>query len=107
QAAVAGRFGAADSLLADFAQRYPSTNEAAETGYWRAVFQLDPGAHTPSLAAPMALLDAYLAAKEPREHAVEATSVRRLAGQLDAVRQALGANAQQMRDAAAAANARS
>src|SRR3954467_14146238 len=40
--AAAMRFGIADRLLAAFAESHAGTPEAIETGFWRAVFKLDP-----------------------------------------------------------------
>jgi len=105
--ALEGRFDAADSALGDFAQRYPGTTEALETAYWRAVFKMDPSNPRASVPTAIALLDAYLADKHPREHVVEATSLRRVGGQLDALSR-LAANAMtQAKDASnVAANAK-
>ncbi len=92
--ATSGRFAAADSVLAAFALRNPGTPEASETAYWRAVYALDPSAQTPSLVGPMALLDGYIAGGPPRVHLSEATTLRRMANQLDALSKAAAANAQ-------------
>jgi len=78
-----GHFESADSLLAQFASRYPNSREAVETAYWRAVIGMDPSNSRSSLPAATAFLDAYLAGPRPREHLREATALRRLAGQVD------------------------
>jgi hypothetical protein len=78
-----GHFQSADSLLAQFASRYPDSREAVETAYWRAVIGMDPANSRSSLATATAFLDAYLAGPRPREHLREATALRRLAGQVD------------------------
>jgi hypothetical protein len=78
-----GHFESADSLLAQFASRYPNSREAAETAYWRAVIGMDPSNSRSSLATATAFLDAYLAGPRPRDHLREATALRRLAGQVD------------------------
>jgi hypothetical protein len=83
--AAQGRFEAADSILASFAARYPGTAETLETAYWRALFKLDPLDRTESLAPAMSLLDGYVADTRPREHLVEAVSLRRLATQIEAL----------------------
>jgi hypothetical protein len=90
--AVQGSFDAADTILAQFATRYPGTDEALETAYWRAVFEMDPT--NPHASLPMAIqsLDGYLADQRPRLHVSEATTMRRLAAQLDAMNR-LAANA--------------
>ncbi|MGH7619823.1 MAG: hypothetical protein ACREPM_21630, partial [Gemmatimonadaceae bacterium] len=105
--ALTGKFGAADSTLADFATRYPGTPEALETAYWRALFNLDPTNALGSLPTAMASLDAYLGDSRPREHVTEATVVRRLAGEVDALNSAAANAAAQARDATqTAANAK-
>ncbi len=78
-----GHFESADSLLAQFASRYPNSREAAETAYWRAVIGMDPANSRSSLATATTFLDAYLSGPRPREHLREATALRRLAGQVD------------------------
>lgn len=90
--AADGKFDVADSVLADFATRYPGTSEALETTYWRAIFQLDPTNPRASLTNAMAGLDGYLADPRPRQHITEATTIRRVAGQLDGLNR-LAANA--------------
>ena len=77
------KFDAADSILADFATRFPGTSEALETAYWRSIFRLDPANPRGSVQNAMAALDGYLADPRPRQHTTEATTIRRLAGQLD------------------------
>lgn len=86
------KFDAADSILADFATRFPGTSEALETAYWRSIFRLDPANPHGSVANAMAALDGYLADPRPRQHAIEAATIRRLAGQLDGLNR-LTANA--------------
>lgn len=90
--AANGRFDGADSTLADFATKYPGSPEAAETAYWRAMFRMDPTNPRASLPTALASLDAYLTDSRPREHVVEATSLRRIAGQLEGLSK-LAANA--------------
>lgn len=80
--AMRGEFDAADSLLAAFATRYAGSDEAVETAYWRAVFKMDPSNRNGSLATTLAELDGYLASNRPRDHIAEATTLRRVGGQL-------------------------
>jgi hypothetical protein len=105
--AIAGKFAAADSTLADFASAYPGSIEALETSYWRALFALDPTNQRAAMAPAMTSLDAYLADTRPRAHVAEAMTLRRVAAQIDALNR-LAANAMaQARDASAyAANAK-
>jgi hypothetical protein len=101
--ALQNQFDAADSTLAQFAERYPGTPEAVETAYWRALFKMDPGNSRGSVPAAISMLDAYLAEARSREHVVEATSLRRVAGQLDGLSR-LAANAMtQAKDASGVA----
>lgn len=98
-----GQFDSADSLLAGYAMRHSGTSEALETAYWRALFKLDPSNRSTSVTQALALLDGYLADQRPRRHVVEATTLRRAAGQLEALNK-LAANASaQAKDAATVA----
>lgn len=103
--AAAGRFGAADTVLATFASMNPGRPEALETAYWRALYKVDPGNPNASLTGGLALLDGYLADPRPREHVDEATIVRRLAAQLESLNRVAATAALQARDAAASAHA--
>jgi len=94
-----GDFAAADSALAAFAVRYPGTAEALETSYWRALYKLDPSNRGTSLTSAMATLDGYLSDTRPRAHVSEAITLRRLAGQLDALNRLAANAASQARDA--------
>jgi hypothetical protein len=87
-----GQFDSADSLLAGFANRNPGTNEALETTYWRALFKLDPSNRSASVQQAMVWLDGYLTDPRTHQHMLEATTLRRVAGQLDALNK-LAANA--------------
>jgi TolA-binding protein len=105
--ALAGQFGVADTTLADFASQYPGSPEALETAYWRSLFNLDPTNAHPSIPTAMATLDAYLADSRPREHIAEATTLRRIAGQLDGLNRLATSAMAQARDAnQTAANAK-
>jgi hypothetical protein len=80
---LAGRYGIADKVLADFAVRFPSTPEAIETSYWRALYKLDPANQTASPRDAAALFDAYLAVSAPTVHRADASALRRVASVLD------------------------
>ncbi len=101
--AARGDFDAADSTLAGFAARYPTSEEALEASYWRALYALDPSNRTQSISNAMSSLDAYLADTRPREHVLEATALRRIAGQLDALNRIAASAIAQAKDANAAA----
>lgn len=87
-AADRGAYGDADKLLADFATAHPRTPEAAETGYWRAVYKLDPSNKDANTREAIAALDRYLATPDGT-HRGEATTLRHIAGQLLSLDRAL------------------
>ena len=102
-----GEFGAADSALTGFAARYPGSEEALESAYWRAVYKLDPSNRDLSLETAIASLDTYLADTRPHQHTSEARTLRRIAGELDRLNRLAGnALAQQIKDVSAAPAAR-
>jgi hypothetical protein len=105
--AANGQFAAADSVLAGYALRHPGTPEALETAYWRAVYALDPQNRSASLTDAMASLDGYLASPQPRQHVVEATTLRRIAAELQDLHHTAAASASEAREASKdAANAK-
>ncbi len=81
-AASAGRYADADRLLAQFSVRYPGSEQAAETEYWRAVFQLDPANRDGSVTTALQDLDQYLSGSPKLPHYDEASMLRRLGAQL-------------------------
>jgi hypothetical protein len=100
--AASGEFATADSILARYAMRHPGTHETLETTYWRALFKVDPSntGTGSSTEAAMASLDGYLHDPRPRDHILEAQTLRRTLGQIDA----LNRRAQAASDQATAAN---
>jgi hypothetical protein len=88
-AVVRGDYALADRILADFAREFPNSSEGIESGYWRAVFKLDPANSTASTREAVSGLDAYLARSRNGLHRGEATTLRRLAQQLLALDRAL------------------
>jgi hypothetical protein len=98
-----GKFGTADSMMSRFATQYPGTHEALETAYWRALFDLDPANHGASFASAMALLDAYLSERGPREHGAEAATLRRIAGHMDELNKLAATALAEARDSSATA----
>ena len=85
------RLASADRVLTDFAQRFPESPEAAEVPYWRAVYKLDPANKDASTKDAIAGLDRYLAASPAGTHRGEATTLRRIAVQLQSLDRALSA----------------
>jgi hypothetical protein len=80
--ALAGHFGTADRVLADFAARHASTPAWYEASLWRALYKLDPTNQTGTPREAAALLDSYLASSAA-PHRGAATTLRRLASTLD------------------------
>ena len=96
---AAKEFDSADSTLSSFAAMYPGTPPALETLYYRALFKMDPSNPHVSLTAAMASLDGYLADQRPRQHAVDAATLRRVAGQLDGLNRLASSAIAQAKDA--------
>ena len=97
--AASGRWDSADSTLSSFAAMFPGTSEAVETDYYRALFKMDPSNAHASLAAAMASLDAYLADRGPRQHVVEATTLRRVAAEVNGLSHTANSALAQAKDA--------
>lgn len=82
-AAGAGRYAEAERLLTDFAMRYPDTDEAQETAYWRGVFKLDPANRDGAPSIARMLLEGYLRAEGALQHRTEAEVLRQLAVRIE------------------------
>jgi hypothetical protein len=105
--AGSGEFATADSILAGYAMRHPGTHETLETAYWRALFKSDPSNGSTSTAQALAALDGYLRDPRPRDHILEAQTLRRSVAQIDALNRAADAASAREKDAASqAANAK-
>ena len=89
-AADHGAYGDADKTLAEFASSHPGSIQALESGYWRAVYKLDPANKDASTKDAIAGLDKYLATPDGT-HRGEATTLRRIAVQLQSLDKALNA----------------
>ena len=87
-AADRGAFAEADKDLADFAASHANSPQALESGYWRAVYKLDPANKDASTKDAIAGLDRYLANPDGT-HRGEATTLRRIAAQLQSLDRAL------------------
>jgi hypothetical protein len=101
QAAEAGQFAAADSVLSRFARTYDRSAEAWESLYWRALLRLDPRNLAANPQDAIRALDAYLAEGDSLPRHGEVRILRRLAVRLDSLSQPPAAPA-----AAAAADPR-
>ena len=104
-AADRGAYDDADKALADFAKSHPNTAQAAEAGYWRAVYKLDPANKGASTREAITALDAYLASANI-DHRGEATTLRRIAAQLLSLDRALAQKPDESPSAAATAKSR-
>ena len=102
--AASGEFATADSLLARYALAHPGTPATLETAYWRALFTMDPSNPNTSMEATLIGLDGYLRDPRPREHVIEARTLRRTAAQIDGLNRAAEAASAQAKDATSAAN---
>jgi hypothetical protein len=71
------RASEADRELSGFAQRYPSSPEASEVTYWRALLKLDPSNAT-AVRESLTMLEAYLTTATAGTHRTEAAVLRRL-----------------------------
>lgn len=94
QEASAGRYGVADKLLADYSTKYPTSADAAEAMYWRALYKLDPANQTATPHDAVVLLDSYLATAQST-HRAEAQTLRRVAAALEARAAAVASGATQ------------
>jgi hypothetical protein len=81
--ALASRYGVADRVLAEFAERHPNTSESYDALFWRALYKLDPTNATATPREAASLLDTYLAASPAVPHRGAVTTLRRIAGALD------------------------
>ena len=86
QDANAGNYFAAARVLDEFARTHPDTRETRETGFFRAMFLLDPANTGGSLASGIAALDTYLA-DSTGTYRTEATVLRRTAAVAQGVTQ--------------------
>lgn len=83
--AASGRAIEADSVLAHYASSYPDTPGAREALYWRSLIQLQSGFVSEN--GPAMLLDKYIAQRDA-EHAIEASTLRRVATRVDSLSRA-------------------
>jgi hypothetical protein len=67
------RYADADRLLADFAARYPTSQGAAESAYWRGVIALEPLNRDASPQIAAALFETYSRAGGSLPHRLEAS----------------------------------
>ena len=78
-----GKFDLADSVLSQFATKYPKSREALESIYWRALVRMDPSNPHGSVSEALAALNTYVSDARSPDHVREAAAIRRVALQLD------------------------
>src|SRR5918999_2320319 len=89
EAARAGRYAEADSALARFASRYPTSYQAREAAYWRALFLVDPANGQASTDEAFRALNQYFADGSTVDGYDEATVLRRVVQRIDSLNRAL------------------
>src|SRR4051812_19296114 len=87
QLATAGQVREADSVLASYAQAYPTSPNAVETNYWRSLFLLHAGDEPSASGAAVPMLQNYVAAGGT-EHRLEADALLRAAWHVDSLSRA-------------------
>jgi hypothetical protein len=78
EAARAGRYAQADSVLARFESRNPGSYEARQAAYWRALFLVDPANTQASKAEALRALNQYFAEGSTDSTYDEASVLRRV-----------------------------
>lgn len=89
EAARDGHYARADSSLAQFAAQHPTSYEAREAHYWRALFLVDPANTTASNAGAVRALNQYFADGSTAAAYDEATVLRRLVQESDSLSHSL------------------
>jgi hypothetical protein len=89
EAARAGRYADADSVLAAFATRHGSSYQAREALYWRALFRVDPANPSASSAEALRALNEYFAHGSTADAYDEANILRRVVMDTDSLSRAL------------------
>jgi hypothetical protein len=83
--AAEGRVAQADSVLAQYAQAFPTAPQAVEANYWRAVLNLRAPSPTQGISQAIPLLQAYLAAGQSTQHWAEADALLRATARVDSI----------------------
>jgi hypothetical protein len=85
EAARAGRYAQADSLLAQFEARYATSYEGRQAAYWRALLLADPANPQASPAEAVRAINRYFAGGSTADAYDEATVLRRILQRLDSL----------------------
>jgi hypothetical protein len=89
EAARAGRYAEADSVLARFGSRHAGSYQAREAAYWRALFLVDPLNPQSSTGEAFRALNQFFADRSTVDTYDEATVLRRVVQQVDSLNRAL------------------
>ena len=101
-AAANGQRDDADAILARFVETHPSTLEAREAAYWRAILRLESANSLADRDEAKRDLDAYLADSAMTAHMSEARILRHLLSAVDSASRAADSTSTAARQAAAA-----
>ena len=101
-AAAAGQRDEADRILATFVEAHPSTPEAREAAYWRAILRLEVATSRADRDEAKRNLDTYLADTAVGAHVSEARILRTLLTTVDSASLATDSATAAAREAAAA-----
>lgn len=101
-AAAAGQRDEADAILARFVETHPSTLEAREAAYWRAILRLESATTLADRDEAKRDLDSYLADSSMTAHLSEARILRHLLSAVDSATRATDSTNTAARQAAAA-----
>lgn len=101
-AAASGQRDEADRILAQFVDAHPSTREAQEAAYWRAILRLESATSQADRDEAKRNLDLYLADTAMTAHMSEARILRHLLNAVDSASRATDSTNVAARQAAAA-----
>lgn len=85
EAARAGRYAQADSVLAQFESRYSTSHEGREAAYWRALLLADPANPQASPSEAVRAINRYFAGRSTAETYDEANILRRILQRADSL----------------------
>lgn len=103
EAARAGRYAQADSILAQFESRYSASYEGRQAAYWRALLLTDPANPQSSPAEAVRAINNYFAGRATAETYDEATILRRILQRVDSLGRELAQAERLIAEAQAAA----
>ena len=101
-AAAVGQRDEADRILANFVEAHPSTPEAREAAYWRAILRLEVATSRADRDEAKRNLDTYLADTAVAAHVSEARILRTLLTTVDSTSMATDSTTAAAREAAVA-----